>query len=230
MALISNERISSVVIAGVGGFGLEVYDYLSIEAQHGGPPIAGFIDDKPGACTPAGINAPFLGRIQDFRPSSGQVVVVAIGLVDGRRNVLSRLWTNGVLTPSFIARPANISPAAKIGKGVVVCPFSIVNRNTHLQDGVMLNLHCTIGHGASVGAFSVLSPYSVLNGDAAIGDRCFLGTRATIYPRTRIGNDCIVDSHTGVRFNAGDRMMISSRGTYMCISLAPRFRSEAKKL
>jgi acyl-[acyl carrier protein]--UDP-N-acetylglucosamine O-acyltransferase len=80
-------------------------------------------------------------------------------------------------------------------------------------------VHCSVAHGSSVGAFSVLSPFVAVNGHAAVGERCFLGTRATVYPHVRIGNDCIVDTHAGVRLSAGDRKMISSRGKYQVSDL-----------
>lgn len=220
--LISGDAISSVVIAGAGGFGSEVFDYLEQQAERGGPPIAGFIDDTPGAPLPDGILTAHLGKIDDFRPDAGQVVVVAIGSVSGRRSVLERLWQRGVSTPPFIADHALVSVSAVLGSGTVICPFTVVNRNARLGQGVAVNVHCSVGHGAIVGEHSILSPYAALNGDAAIGNDCFLGTRATIYPKIRIGCACIVDSHAGVRADAGDRHMISSRGNYLASPLRTR--------
>lgn len=215
MGFLGGAEVASVVIAGAGGFGLEVLDYLEEQARAGGPPVAGFIDDTPGAPLPEGAAVPHLGTIDNFRPAPGQVVVVAIGAVIGRRAVLERLWRNGVRTPPFVALSAMVSPSAVLGEGVVVCPFTIVNRNARVGAGAMINVHCTVAHGASVGAHSILSPYSTLNGDASVGEGCFLGTRATVYPRVQIGDGCIVDTHAGVRADAPARQMISSRGRYL---------------
>lgn len=219
MALQSDRPVESVVIAGAGGFGLELFDYLISHAAEGGPAVAGFIDDGVDNPVPGELGVEHLGSIASYRPSPGQAVVVAVGSVKGRQHILERLWHLGVYTPPFVAEHCIISPNAVLSDGVIVCPFSIVNRNVVLEQGAVLNVHCSVGHGARVGAFSVLSPYAALNGDAVIGDRCFLGTRATIYPRTNIGDGCIVDSHTGVRASAGDRQMISARGTYQVIAL-----------
>ncbi|ELA00688.1 hypothetical protein Cmtc_22000 [Cupriavidus sp. TKC] len=222
MPLIHSSPISSVVIAGAGGFGLELFDYLQEEAAKGGVPIAGFIDDTPGGKVPAGIDVPHLGGIGDFRSAAGQVVVVAIGSVKGRKLVLGKLAENGVATPAYVHGSAIVSPAAKLGSAVLICPYTIVNRDAIMDDASVANVHCSIGHGARVGAYSVLSPYAALNGDAVVGAGCFLGTRATIYPRISIGDDCIVDSHTGVRANAEARHLISSRGTYQVSALRVR--------
>jgi len=220
--LLCDAPISSVVIAGAGGFGMEIFDYLEQQALRVGAPVAGFIDDTPGAPLPAGIHTAHLGKIDDFQPADGQVVVVAVGSVSGRRAVLERLWRRGVRTPPFVADHALVSSAAQLGNGTVVCPFSIVNRNARLGDGVAVNVHCSVGHGALVGDHSILSPYAALNGNATVGRDCFLGTRATIYPNIGIGNGCVVDSHTGVRADAGDRQMIASRGNYLVNALRTR--------
>lgn len=218
IGLLSDRRVGSVVIAGAGGFGLEIYDYLEEQTQLGGPPVAGFIDDTPGALLAAG----YLGTIEDFCAEPDQVVVVAIGSVAGRRAVLKRLWQRGVLTPPFVANHALVSSAATLGMGTVVCPFSLINREARVGQGIVINVYCSVGHGATVGDHSILSPYSALNGNAAIGSDCFLGTRATIYPKVRIGNNCIVDSHAGVRANTGDWQMISCRGNYVVSPIRTR--------
>ncbi|OUL16375.1 transferase [bacterium AM6] len=219
MPLLNDRTIESVVIAGAGGFGMEVFDYLSADAHAGGPRIAGFIDDGPSNPIPGQLGSTHLGTIGDYQPVERQAVVVAVGSVKGRRLILSRLWEAGVYIPAFVSTNTVTSPNAQLGDGVVVCPYSVINRNAVLGRGVAVNVHCSVGHGAKIGEFSVLSPYAALNGDASVGDDCFLGTRATIYPRTSLGAGCIVDSHTGVRTSAGARQMISSRGTYQVIAL-----------
>jgi sugar O-acyltransferase (sialic acid O-acetyltransferase NeuD family) len=222
MGLLNCHEASSVVIAGAGGFGREMFDYLMQSASVGGPVVAGFIDDTPGAPVPAGTGVSHLGRIDDYVPLPDQVVVVAIGTVRGRRSVLERLWQHGVRTPAYIAEYAIVSTSAIIGNGVVVCPYSIINRDAALGDGVAVNVHCSVGHGAVVGSWSVLSPYAALNGDAAIGSECFLGTRSIIYPKIRIGDGCVVDTLAGVRARAPARQMISSRGNYSVTPLRER--------
>ena len=209
-----NLTISSVVIAGAGGLGLEIFDYLlSAEVT-----IDGFIDDAPGITAPKDTNARFIGSIYDFFPKDYQAVIVAIGSPQGRQKVLSKLLEKGCEIPAFIAPSAIVSSAAIIERGVIICPLSIVNRNTKLSYGALVNVHCSIGHGSSVGKFSVLSPYAVLNGDSSIGDSCFLGTRSTIFPKVRLGNKCVVDSHSYVKASVGDGKIITNRGNYIVLN------------
>ncbi len=209
MPLVDAFSARSVVIAGAGGFGLEVFEYLYQESLGSGPVIAGFIDDDA-ARRPSGIDLPNLGTTWDYVPLAGQVVVVALGSVAARQNVILRLAEKGVQIPTYVHGSVMVSSSALVGRSAVVCPFSIVNRNTVLGDGVLANVYSNVAHGASVGDYSVLSPGVILNGDAAVGARCFLGTRATIYPGVRIGSDCVVDSHTGVSASSGDNKFITS--------------------
>ncbi len=209
------EGAKSVVIAGMGGFGLEIADYLRTESGVGGLRIAGVLADFQDERLLEAIQLPYLGTITDFRADADQVVIAAVGFPEGRRSVLERLWRNGNRTPAYFHGSCVISSTADIGYGSIVCPFSIVNSSTRLGRGTMLNVHCSVGHHATVGDFSVLCPYAAINGKAHIGNECFLGTRATIYPNITIGDRCIVDSHTGVKLPAEDAQVISMRGNYL---------------
>lgn len=212
MPLVHASAVSSVVIAGAGGLGVELYDYLQAEALCGGPVVAGFIDDRPGK-VPDGIDLPHLGPIRQFRPASHQAVLVAIAATQARQDVLSWLLQIGIEVPLYVHSTALVSPSTRLGVGALIFPFTVVSRGALVEDGVVANVFSGIGHGSRAGACSVLSPHAVLNGNATVGPRCFLGTRATLYPGVTIGADCVVDSHTGVSANAKDRQFITA-GTY----------------
>jgi sugar O-acyltransferase (sialic acid O-acetyltransferase NeuD family) len=216
MPLVDAPGVSSIVIAGSGGLGLELYDYLQVEAPDGGPIVAGFIDDRPDK-VPDGVDVPYLGSIRQFRPAPRQAVMVAIGSPEARQTVLSWLLEHEIAVPTYVHATAVISPSSRLGIGVLIFPYTVISRNATVEDGVVTNVFCGIGHGSRVGACSVLSPYAVLNGDTAVGPGCFLGTRATLYPGVRIGAECTVDSHTGVSSSTKDRQFITS-GAYQITS------------
>lgn len=210
----STAPCTSVVIAGAGGFALELYDYVAAEAASGGPRVRGFLLDPQYEFTATGVDVPVLGPIDEYGAREREAVLVAVGTPEARSAVHRRLAGRGAWLSAYVHPSAVVSPSARLGAGALICPFAIVNRNAVLGEGVLVNVHGSVGHGAAVGDFSVLSPYAALNGDTSIGALCFLGTRATINPRIRIGNRCVVDTHTAVRSATGDGQMISSRGTY----------------
>lgn len=223
----TDSEIQSIVIAGAGGFALEVYDYLQSEAATTRWRIKGFIDDTLGGKTPPGIDLPWLGSIDAYTAATGEVVVVAIGSAEGRESVHTKLWQKGVITPAYVHPQAIVSPSAVLERGVLICPFNIINSTTRLHEGMMVNVHCSVGHEAEVGAFSLLCPYVAINGKAYVGRGCFLGTRATVYPEIRVGDYCTIDSHTGVRFDAPDYHIISSRSTYRMVLDAAKQRKNS---
>ena len=112
MPLINDRAIDSVVIAGAGGFGMEVFDYLSADARGGGPTISGFIDDGADNPIPAQLGSTHLGAIGDYRPVEREAVVVAVGSVKGRRLILSRLWEMGCTLPVRVGQHGDLSECA----------------------------------------------------------------------------------------------------------------------
>jgi sugar O-acyltransferase (sialic acid O-acetyltransferase NeuD family) len=220
--IISSYRIvKNIVIAGGGGFGYEVAEYMRQDILTGLLPdvqLRGVIDDQEDASRRSPIPLPYLGTIRSYEPRPDDYVVLAIGQPSIKKKVVRPLQSVGSSFFTYVHSSVYVSSSAKIGEGAVICPFCAVNSGAILEDFVTVNLYCSIAHSAVVGQFSVLSPYSALNGDSRIGEECFLGTRATLFPRTKIGNNCIVDSHSFVRLEVGDNSLITNRGKYMVLN------------
>ncbi|ARM31365.1 acetyltransferase [Prosthecochloris sp. HL-130-GSB] len=213
--------MKKIVIAGGGGFAYEVLEYLKQDIEAGllvDVNIKGYLDDREDVSIHEPLSVPYLGTILNYKPQKDEYVVIAIGSPFGKKKVCHQLQSVGSSFISYVHSSAYVSSSAKIGEGVFVCPYCVVNSGAVIEDFVMLNVFCSIGHGAVVGEFSVLSPYSALNGDASVGCGCFLGTRATVFPKTHVGNDCIIDTHSFVRMNAGDKCMITNRSKYIVLN------------
>jgi sugar O-acyltransferase (sialic acid O-acetyltransferase NeuD family) len=213
--------MKKIIIAGGGGFAYEVSEYLRQDIAAGllvDVIVDGYLDDREDISLHEPLSIPYLGSILEYKPQNEEYVVIAIGSPSGKKKVYRQLKSVGCSFFSYAHSSAYVSSSAKIGEGVFVCPFCVVNSGAVIEDFAMLNVFCSIGHGAVVGEFSVLSPYSALNGDASVGCGCFLGTRATVFPRTHVGNDCIIDTHSFVRMDAGDKSMITNRSKYMVLN------------
>lgn len=210
-----------IVVAGGGGFGYEVVEYIRKDIANGSlrdVELRGYIDDEEDAFRRSPIPLPYLGTISSYKPSADEYIVIAIGQPTEKKKVVSKLQAIGCRFISYVHSSVYVSSSAKIAEGVVICPFCVVNSGTVIEDFVMLNVFCSIGHGAVVGEFSVLSPYSALNGDSSIGGGCLLGTRATVFPRTHVGNDCIIDTHSFVKMDVADKSIITNRSKYMVLN------------
>lgn len=206
-----------ILIAGAGGFGLEVAEYLLADNAGGylsGYEVHGALDDgrHQGDDFIAGLK--IVGGISNYQPHADEYIVLALGQVAHRVKLGQALKQHGARFFSYVHSSCYVSPTAELGEGIVVAPNCIINAHARIGDFAVVNVFSSIGHGAEVGAYSVLSPYVALNGDANVGARCFLGTRATIFPRVKLGDDCTVDSHSYVKKDAANASIISHRGEY----------------
>jgi sugar O-acyltransferase (sialic acid O-acetyltransferase NeuD family) len=206
----------NVFIAGAGGFGAEIVCYLR-QALALAPvatwKVAGVVDDYLRGPAPQAIEGiPFLGRIADVADVRGACFVVAAGQPRFRRETIEQLDGLGLPLHTLVHPTAIVAPSAVIGDGVVIAPFSIVNAGAYVGRGSVLNVYCSVGHDARLGDFSVMSPYAALNGWASVGRQSFLGTRATVFPKVQVGERCTIDSHSYVKSDTADRMIVSIRG------------------
>lgn len=209
----------NIVIAGGGGFGWEIAEYIRQDIASGkllDVSVRGVIDDNLEGMSP--ISFPYLGSIGSYQPLDNDVVLLALGTPRGRRIVASILNGRGARFYSYIHSSVYLASNVSIGEGVIVCPNSIINSGACLSDFSVINVFGSVGHGASVGGFSVLSPYAALNGDAIVGSDCFLGTRSTVFPRVKVGNNCTIDSHSYVKASVGDKKIITNRGSYLVLN------------
>jgi len=96
---------------------------------------------------------------------------------------------------------AIVVDTAKIGDGVIICPFCLVSDNVRLDDFVMMNIYSSCGHDARVGKYCILSPYATLNGFVILENEVFLGTHSTVIPGKRVGYKSKVSANSVVMRN-----------------------------
>jgi UDP-3-O-[3-hydroxymyristoyl] glucosamine N-acyltransferase len=78
---------------------------------------------------------------------------------------------------------ASVSPEARLGQGVSIGPFAVIEANADIGDGAVIGAHAVIGTGARLGAGSRIAP------QVQIGERCELGERCIVHGGTVIGAD-----------------------------------------
>jgi len=209
------------IIIGGGGFGLELYTYISNDIRSGVLPsncTIGVLDDIADCDLMTRIpGASYLGQISEFVPSEGDRALISIGNVADRKKMYQIAQLRQIPFGTYIHPSAWIAPNATIGQGVIVCPNCVISACAEVSDNVAINVFCGVGHGARVGEHSVMGPYSVINGDASLGEGCLLGSRATLFPNVVLGKGCMVDAHTAVKASAGDFKIISVKGQYLVL-------------
>ncbi len=220
MSEIANETLTDhkIVLVGGGGFGREVLGYLQADIASGAIAncqVAGVVDDDPRCEVMRGVT--FLGRLDALEMADNYRFLIAIGSTERRQKVASEIAALGYELFTYVHSSVYIAQDAVVGAGTVVGPNCIINWGAVVGKCCALNVFCSIGHDAIVGDFSVLSPYCALNGNSRIGKSCMLGTRATIFPGVRLGDRCKVDTHSFVKANVADSMLVSNRSRYLAI-------------
>jgi UDP-3-O-[3-hydroxymyristoyl] glucosamine N-acyltransferase len=99
---------------------------------------------------------------------------VLLGLIDGDRRAR---------TATGVSPRASVSPDAKLGAGVRVGDFSVIERGATIGDGTTILPQCYVGENAKIGKNCLLHPRAVVRED------CELGDRVTLHPGVVIGAD-----------------------------------------
>jgi sugar O-acyltransferase (sialic acid O-acetyltransferase NeuD family) len=186
--------MKNIVIIGAGGFGREVKvlldDINKIQSTY---TFLGFYDD--GIEKGTLVNGfKVLGGISELNNlSSSTYVAVAIGAPDTKRKILEQLKNPNLKFPTLI-HPSVISSddLVSIGKGCIICAGTIITCNIEIQDFVILNLMCTVGHDTVIKKYSSAMPSVNISGEVIIHQGVYIGTGAKIINQLEIGENTVV--------------------------------------
>jgi sugar O-acyltransferase (sialic acid O-acetyltransferase NeuD family) len=178
----------SVVIVGAGGFGREVLQWLRDAAAAGSAlRVRGFLDDTAPDLFAFGLDVPVLGPIDAEVLEDGDRCILAIGDPVVRRTLADRLEAAGVRFATLVHPSAVVAPSARLGAGVVICPFGFIGPDAAVGAHALLNVRASVGHDARIGRAAVLSPHACVGGAAEVADGAMLGSAAVVLPRQRVG-------------------------------------------
>lgn len=187
--------MKKIAIYGAGGFGREVMTLIKGINKIGGEyDVLGFYDDGYNAGNE--INGyKILGGIDDLNNITESIsVVLAIGNPNTKRSVVDKIVNPYVKFPTII-HPSVIIGDAKyvsIGQGCIICSGTIITTNVVINDFVILNLSCTVGHDTVIGRHSSFMPSVNISGEVQIGEGVYVGTGAKIINQLCIGSDTII--------------------------------------
>jgi len=177
----------NIIIVGAGGFGREVYLWAKDSFSKDQYKIKGFLDDNPKILNNYNMDIGIIGDLDGYEIKKQDRFVFAIGDIDVKKYLVTKLKEKGAKFLTLIHPTAIVANTAKIGQGVIICPFVTVSDYVQLGDFVMMNIYSSCGHDAKVGDYCILSPYATLNGFVILEDEVFLGTHTTVIPGKRVG-------------------------------------------
>lgn len=186
-------RPKDLYIVGAGGFGREIYAWLSHLGETSSDwQLRGFLDDNPDALK--GFNYPLqvCGRASDYMPKSSDCFVCGIGAVALKRQVCGSLLERGASFITLVHPTATIGHNVHLGAGVVVCPGVTLTCDIEIGAMTMVNCHSTVGHDAKLGPWVTISAHCDLTGYTRVEEAAFLGSRATVIPGKKVGASAVV--------------------------------------
>jgi len=177
----------NIIIVGAGGFAREVYYWANDTFSKENYRIKGFLSYNQGDLNGFNIDVSIIGNDDNYKIKENDSFIIAIGDIDIKKRAINKLKKRGAKFISLIHPSALIVPTAKIGEGVVICPYCLVSDNVLLDDFVMMNTYASCGHDVKVGKYSILSPYVALNGFVKLENEVFVGTHATVISYKKVG-------------------------------------------
>lgn len=208
------EKIKNIIIIGAGGFGREVYSYILDDKKKNyleDTIFKGFIDDNEKNFQELNLKEPYLGTIDNYHYEKDDYVIVAIGNINIRNKIISKLEKKEINFFSYIHHSVFIAFDATLEGALLICPHSMIQSNAEIKKHSVLNIYCSIGHDSTLGEHSILSPYCTLNGGVNTGKNLFMGTRSTLLLQSSTGDNCIIAAHSVIKGKKGDNLILKTQ-------------------
>ncbi|MBH5906647.1 acetyltransferase, partial [Neisseria meningitidis] len=136
-------------------------------------------------------------------------IAVAVGNNRIRRQIAEKAAALGFALPVLIHPDSTVSPSATVGQGGVVMAKAVVQADSVLKDGVIVNTAATVDHDCLLDAFVHISPGAHLSGNTRIGEESWIGTGACSRQQIRIGSRATIGAGAVVVRDVSDGMTVA---------------------
>lgn len=183
-----------LTIFGTGGFAREVLQVvLDLNDDQPAWNVLGFLDDDRSQHGQELHDLPILGGA-DWLQGRGSVwSSVAVGSAVSKRRVIKHLERLGVRSFATLVHPSAWSGrGVEIGDGAIVCAGNLLTTDLTIEEHVIVNLDCTVGHDSRIERYATVYPGVHVSGDVVVGEGTELGTGTSIIQGARIGRWSII--------------------------------------
>lgn len=172
--------------------------------------IIGFLDDDASKHNTIIAGVPVLGAVAKLQEFSGKGIALVWGIAfpTVKKKLFDKYQDLSFEFPNFIAKDAWISEAVSFGKGCIVYPGTAINYETAIDDFVVINMNCSLGHNCSIKSFSSLAPGVNLGGNTTIGSCVEMGIGSSTVQGIAIENDATVGGQAMVIVNVNRGEMV----------------------
>ena len=186
-----------LIILGTGAFARELYWHAKDSIGYGIDwELKGFLEG-PSYKSEEEYNKlqlPVLGDYKNYKIEEDDVFTCGVGTPEIRKDFIETIKERGGIFVNIIHKTAIIQGNAKIGNGVIMCPFTYVNDNATVGDYVMINTVSGLGHDVELGDYSCLMGHVELCGFVKVGKEVYFGGGARVLPKGKVGDGAFVGS------------------------------------
>jgi len=159
--------------------------------------IIGFLDDDIKKIGKSFWGVPVLGsidKINDYKEVS-----IALGIASPlvKKKIIDSIGETFNF-PTFIAYNAWISNKVKVGKGVIIYPGVSINHESEIDDFVVINMNCAIGHNSTIQKCCSLAPGVNFAGFTFVQSYVEIGIGVTTIQQVKIGEGSIIGGQSMV--------------------------------
>ncbi|MDR8390266.1 acetyltransferase [Aliifodinibius sp. S!AR15-10] len=184
-------------IVGAGSVGGHVA--LNIEEYSEEYEVEGFFDDDQEKIGTKQFGFPVLGSTDEVLKLTNASVVIGIAFPKIKRKILKKISKNYSLHfPSLVHSRAWISNEVSIGKGCIIYPGTTINFRSEIENFVVINVNCSLGHHTRVGAYSSFAPGVNTGGHTTIEEAVDIGIGVSTIQDVRIGKDSTIGGQSMV--------------------------------
>jgi len=182
-----------ILIVGAGGFGREVYSWITdSREEYTDWEISGFLDDDLEALKEYPCGLSIISTIKDYAPKNDEFLVMGVGPPKTKRMIVETLEKKGASFLSYVHNSVILGNNVTLGKGCVLCPNSVLTCDVSLGDFVTINCFSDAGHDVTIDDFTTLSGHVDITGFAKVGKGVFFGSHATVLPKIRIEDNAVI--------------------------------------
>lgn len=189
-----HNRFNKLIILGAGGHGRVVAD-IALKSKRWKQ--ISFLDDDISLQPFLGIEV--IGAMNSIeRYLDNYEVFVAIGNNIIRQKTSLDLEKKGARIPIIVHPDSTIGSNVTIGTGTVVMPGVVINCNSSIGKGCIINTAASIDHDNTIGDYVHLSPGVHTAGNVNLGYASWIGIGAIIRNNIGIVNNCVIGAGTVV--------------------------------
>ncbi|MBD2785783.1 acetyltransferase [Xenorhabdus sp. DI] len=196
-----------LIIIGAGGFSKSIIDSLDKRKYE----LIGFIDTfKTGGHKGYPILSDDINKIDS---PMNYYYFIGIGDPKTRFYFFNLLMSKKLNLINIIDPTAIVSDGVNLGIGIYIGKMCIINPDTCIDNGVVVNTRSLVEHGNSIGCCCNISTNVVLNGDVTIDAKTFVGSCTVVNGQITIGSNSVIGSGSVVIKNIPSNVVVAGSPT-----------------